>query len=254
MTERHNKAIEELTRLNKDNPKNIALIICGSIATKEAGENSDIDLYLVVTDEEMKRVAETKSYFYGTWDPNKFYGIEIDGKIVGMQFLRDAVKYASDPTRLLFSKSNEVDELIPKICVYPEWEQAKRIRAFYAYVKHFRYVGEAAFKQGNEFFAKHCVMELVFFAGRLVLTHNHMLFPCRKAFFKALGECKHMPAGFIPRSRCLMGDMNLTEMLSYYETVINYFIDYDYPDTERIGLVLENEWTWYTKKPTISEW
>jgi hypothetical protein len=177
MTERHNKAIEELTRLNKDNPKNIALIICGSIATKEAGENSDIDLYLVVTDEEMKRVAETKSYFYGTWDPNTFYGIEIDGKIVGMQFLRDAVKYASDPTRFsfqdaytLFSKSNEVDELIPKICVYPEWEQAKRIRAFYAYVKHFRYVGEAAFKQGNEFFAKHCVNEWTWYTKKSTIS------------------------------------------------------------------------------------
>jgi predicted nucleotidyltransferase len=261
MTERHKKAIEKLMSLNKDNPKNIALIICGSIATKDAGENSDIDLYLVVTDEEMKRVSRTKSYFYGTWDPNEFYGIGIDGKIVGMRFLRDAVKHASDPTRAsfedaytLFSRSDEVNELIKKIYVYPEWEQEKRIKAFYTYIKHYRYEGEAAFRRGNEFYARHCVMELVFFAARLVLAHNHVLFPCRKALFKALGKCEHMPADFISMSRRLISNMNRGEMLKYYETVIDYFKDYDYPETERGGLILENEWTWYTKQLTISEW
>ena len=43
-------------------------------------------------------------------------------------------------------------------------------------------------------------------------------------------------------------------MLSYYEKIVGFFKGYDYPDTVRIGLILENEWTWYTKKMTMSEW
>jgi len=43
-------------------------------------------------------------------------------------------------------------------------------------------------------------------------------------------------------------------MINYYEKVIEYFKGYDYPDTERIGIILENEWTWHTKQMTISEW
>ena len=29
---------------------------------------------------------------------------------------------------------------------------------------------------------------------------------------------------------------------------------YNYPDDERVGLILENEWTWYTGKMSVGEW
>jgi len=176
---------------------------------------------LVVTDQEFERVCKTKSFFCGTWDPNEFFGIEIDGKIIGMQFLRNAVKHASDSTRLsfkdaytIFSKTNEVNELIRKIYIYPEWEQEKRIKAFYAYVKHFRYIGESAFRQGNDFLFMQCVLELIFFAGRLVLAHNHELFPCHKALFKSIKECKKVPDNFIEMSQNLLINSNLEEMIN----------------------------------------
>jgi predicted nucleotidyltransferase len=261
MSERLQKAIAELVRLHQSNPENIALIICGSVARKEAREDSDVDLYLVVTEEAMERVSQTKSYFYGSWDPNKFFGIEIDGKIIGMRFLREAVLRANDPTRVsfqdaytAFSHSPEVDELIKEIYRYPEWEQENRIKAFYAYVKHYRYIGESAFRQGNDFLFRQCVLELVFFAGRLALAHNHRLFPSHKALFKALAKCPDLPDQFIEQSQHLLKNISLEEMLHYYELVIGFFQEYDYPDIERIGLILENEWTWYTGQLTISEW
>ncbi len=261
MTGQQTLALDKLYKLHHGNPDAIALIICGSIARKEERNDSDIDLYLVVTDEAFEKVERTKSYFYGTWDPNEFFGVGIDGKIVGMRFLREAVTHASDPTRVsfqsaytLFSRSPEIDELIGKIPVYPEREHEERIRAFYAYVKQCRYIGEDAFKQGNEFWFQHCVMELIFFAGRLVLAHNHRLFPCHKALFKALGQCGNLPPRFIEASHHLLNHMTIDEMLAYYEMVIDFFKAYDFPDNERIGLILENEWTWYTGRITVGEW
>jgi len=55
-------------------------------------------------------------------------------------------------------------------------------------------------------------------------------------------------------SRYLLKNVCLESMINYYEKVIEYFKGYDYPDTERIGIILENEWTWHTKQMTISEW
>ena len=261
MTEQHKRAIDKLNRLHKENPDNLALIICGSMARKDTHESSDIDLYLVVTDYKFERVCRTKSFFYGTWDPNEFYGIAIDGKIVGMQFLRNAADFASEPTRYsfknaytLFSKMNEIDELIQKIYVYPEWEHEKRVKAFYAYIKHFRYIGEKVFNQGDDFLSMQCVLELVFFTGRLILAHNHELYPCRKALFKAVRNCRQKPGNYIEMSKNLILHHNLEEMVKYYEMVIDFFKVYDYPDAERIGLILEDEWAWYTKQLTISEW
>ncbi len=261
MTKYHKKAIEKLARLHENNTNNIALIICGSIAKKEEKDDSDIDLYLVVNEAEFERISKTKSFFYGTYDPDEFFGIDIDGKIIGMQFLREAVIHASDPTRFsfqdaytVFSRSKEVDELIKKIPVYPEWDHEKRIKAFYAYIKHYRFIGEDAFKQGNSFLFINCIMELIFFSGRLMLAHNHLLFPCHKALFKVLKKCKDMPFDFIEKSQNLLKNITLENMIGYYEKVIDFFKEYDYSDIERISLILENEWTWFTKKMTISEW
>ncbi len=260
MTEGHKKAIDKLIRLNRNDPENIALIICGSLAREEAREDSDVDLYLVVTDEKFDRIKQTKSYFYGSWNPGDYFGLGVDGKIIGIQFLRDAVLHAGEPTRAsfqetltLFSRSDEIEGLIKKICVYPEQERGEKIRSFYAYIRHYRYEGESAFKKGNLFYSNHCVMELVFFAGRLVLAHNHVLFPCHKGLFRALEKCADIPNNFIEMSHRLLENTNLEEMLGYYEKIINFFKDYDYPDNEQIGLILENEWTWYTGKINTSD-
>ena len=55
-------------------------------------------------------------------------------------------------------------------------------------------------------------------------------------------------------SNDLLANQNIEKMVNYYETIITFFKEYDYPDTERIGLILENEMTWYTKQLTISEY
>jgi len=102
MNERQRTAIDELVRLHGNDPKKLALIICGSVATGKARENSDVDLYLVVTDEEFERVRSDEGCFYGSWDPKKFSGVEIDGKIVGKSFLVEAAARGSEPTRASF--------------------------------------------------------------------------------------------------------------------------------------------------------
>ena len=50
--------------------------------TGEARDDSDVDLYLVVTGEEFERIPAESGCFYGSWDPARFSGVEIDGKIV----------------------------------------------------------------------------------------------------------------------------------------------------------------------------
>jgi len=141
MTTNHKQALAELLRLHKDNPAHIALIICGSVATGQTHEHSDIDLYLVVTDTEYANIRTKKDFFYGSWDPHAFSGIEIDGKIIKMDFLQSAVTQASEPTRAsfqdaypLFSHNNAIAGLIKQIAVYPDWELDKKLKGFHAYL------------------------------------------------------------------------------------------------------------------------
>jgi hypothetical protein len=261
MSYRHRKAIDELVRLHGNDPSTLALVICGSLATGKAHEDSDVDLYLVVTDKEFERVRAEEGCFYGSWDPAKFSGAEIDGKIVGKKFLQEAAIRGSDPTRASFesaytefSHDPEIDTLIERIAAYPELERERRIKAFYAYTKHYRYVGEQAFELGNDYFARRCVIELVFFAARLVLAHNRVLFPCDKSLFAALDRCEDLPPDFSSSSRRLLESSSLATVIDYYEMVSGYFGQYDFPDQERISFILENEWNWFSRLPSPRDW
>jgi hypothetical protein len=258
---RQRKAIDELVRLHGNDPNKFALIICGSLATGKAREDSDVDLYLVVTDEEFERVRADEGCFYGSWDPNKFSGAEIDGKIVGKKFLQEAAVCGSEPTRASFesaytefSHDPGIDALIEQIAAYPEWERERRIKAFYAYTKHYRYIGEQAFELGNDYFARRCVIELVFFAARLVLAQNRVLFPCDKSLFVALDKCEDLPPEFVVSSRRLLDNPSRPAVIDYYEQVSGHFGQYDFPDQERISFILENEWSWFSGLPSLGDW
>jgi len=142
MTESHRLALEKLRNLDIDNSDVIALIICGSLACGKERSDSDVDCYLVHTDDAFGEVKRKKTFFYGTWNPEEFFGVSIDGKIVSMDFLRKAVTDASEPTRAsfidayaLFSRNPDIDSLIRQIAVYPDHDQFRRARAFYSYVK-----------------------------------------------------------------------------------------------------------------------
>jgi predicted nucleotidyltransferase len=260
MSARQRAALDELVRLHANNPEKIALIICGSLATGKARESSDADVYLVVSEPEFERTRASGGCFYGSWDPDEFSGVEIDGKIVSKRFLKEAAERGSEPTRasfegayVEFSKDPEIDGLIERIAAYPESEREAKIKAFYTYVKHYRYVGEQAFELGNEYFARRSVLELVFFAARLALAHNHVLFPCHKSLFAALERCDDLPPEFVSSSRRLLAQPSAAAAIDYYEKVSNHFSRYDFPDQERISLILENEWSWFSGFPSPGE-
>jgi len=146
-------------------------------------------------------------------------------------------------------RDREIDALLERIAAYPEWEREQKIKAFDAYTKHYRYVGEQAFELGNDYFARRCAIELVFFAARLALAHNRVLFPCHKSLFAALDRCDDLPPDFVDSSRRLLEGPSLPEIVNYYDRVSDYFSQYDHPDQERVSFILENEWSWFSGLP-----
>ena len=260
MDRNREKAIKKLISETEPDPEHIALILIGSSATGETKEYSDIDLYLVVSRDKYKEIEKEKAYFFGTWDPSRYFGIEVDGKIVGTDYLKEAADHGNDATRysfsqakILFSKDEEIGEIIKSIPQYPNSEYEQRIKQFFAYVKHFRYVGEDAFDRNNMFHAFQCVFQLIFFSGRLILAYNRRLYPCHKRLLSEVGKCERHPDNFIERSNTLLQNINKDSMIEYYEINMEFFKEFEYPDMERIGYILEDEWTWRTGRLPVSE-
>jgi hypothetical protein len=74
----------------------------------------------VLTDEAFKVVQRNRRNFYGCWDPKEFFGVGIDGKVVGKEFLREAVKRGSEQTRALFIDAYAEFSNDPEILPYRE--------------------------------------------------------------------------------------------------------------------------------------
>ena len=98
------------------------------------------------------------------------------------------------------------------------------------------------------------MIELVFFAARLVLAHNRVLFPCDKSLFAALDRCEDLPPEFVASSQRLLENPSLPAVVDYYRSVSGYFGRYDFPDQDRIGLILDNEWSWFSGTPSVADW
>lgn len=261
MTENQRQALNLLVQIHKPDPSKLALIIVGSLASGLERENSDIDLYLVVTDEAFKVVQQNRSCFYGCWDPNEFFGVGIDGKVVGKEFLREAAKRGSESTRASFihayaefSKDPEIMPLVHQIPVYPEREHIDRCRVFYGMMKHFRYEGEQAFQNKNLFYFQSCVQNLFFFTARLILGHNRILYPCRKSLFRVLEHAADQPVDFRAQSEKLIICTDMEPFIEYYESFAKKYSCYEMPDDKRIGILLENELNWFTGAHAFDEW
>lgn len=264
MYDHHEKVIERLVSLHGNDDRYLALIICGSLATGKARPTSDVDLYLVATDEEFDSLRKTNNYFYSNDDICDYPEGEIDGKIINVAYLIEAAKKGNEPTRASFIKAfmpfchrKDLHELLPKIPVYPEHERDAKLKAFYGQIPHNAYYTACGAETGNRFLTINSLSNLVFYAARLVLAYNRILFPCPKSLFNAVEHASKKPPHFIARSYELL-DKNLhvtpDDAYGYSEYIQDYFKDCRISEQERIGNILNDEWRWFTNAPSLPDW
>lgn len=253
MTAKHKTLLTKLKRHLENDPKYLGLIIIGSLATGTARPDSDVDLCVIATDEEFATVSARKDYYFGNTGAFEDDEIEIDGKIISMQFLRDAAEKGNEPTResfrdaiVLFDHTGEMQKLVTKILKYPEAERIQKLKRFYSLFECNHYYAIQALQQDNAYLLGRCLSEVVFYASRLVLTYNRIYFPCHKAMFTALEKAEKMPVNFIELSNALLHSASENSLYEYFDIIKEYARDLNINLQESVGLILEDEWSWFT--------
>lgn len=264
MFDHHQKVIDKLVELHKNDDRYLALIICGSLATGKARPNSDVDIYLVATDKEFNALRKTKSYHYSNDEICDYPEGEIDGKIISVNYLIEASMRGNESTRASFIKAympfchrDDIHELLPKISKYPEQERGAKLKAFYGQVDHWAYYTANGAETENRFLTLDSLSKLVFYSARLVLAYNRILYPCPKQLFDTVKEAPKMPPSFIERSYELL-DKNIKvtsdDAYGYSCYIQEYFSDCSISEEERIGAILDDEWRWFTEAQTLFDW
>ena len=239
MYKHHEESIQNVTQYFQDDSEVEALILGGSIAHGYASTVSDVDLMILISDENFTERLNLGRLQFFNRDLCTYIEGYIDGKYLGMSHLIQVAEKGSDPARfafqdaqILFSRDNSVEKLIQSIARYPVSQKTERMQRFYAQFEAWHwYVGEAL-KHENRYLLSTSISKMVLFGGRLILTHNELLYPYHKWFLRVLADAKEKP------SELLVCIDNLYKMPSAENTQLFYEMIKDFRDWP----VLENGW------------
>jgi predicted nucleotidyltransferase len=253
MEPHHEESINNLVIEMKTDDSILALILGGSLAHGFAGQDSDIDVAIVVSAGDMRKRREENQLVYVTRTPITYEGGYVDGKYVDLDFLEAVARRGSDPARfafqgnrVLFSRIEGLEELFERIARFPVAEKDARRMRFAAQVMAWRwYFGEGA-RRNNHYLTTLALHKLVLFGGRLVLNENEMLYPYHKWLLRALEAAPRRPEGFMAVIAGLFESPSVDSVEAYIQSVLAFVgVDFEaagvsWPDF----FIKDSEQTW----------
>lgn len=261
MEAHHLKVIERLTGQFKDDPRYLALIVGGSLVKGRGEVNSDVDILLVASDEEYARCVATQEFWYLNREICDYPGGYVDGKIIDLQFLKDVAHHGSEPARAAFvgafaaySHISDLDDLLRQIPVYPEAEREEKIKAFYGQVQMLNWYVRDAEKRQMLYLSTHAASEMVFYAARLLLAYNRILYPYHKWLMYEVERTPEKPEHFMELADTLLTERNVKSAQAFWDCINNFR---DWGTTYAEGLVLfmkESEWNWRDGRAPLQDW
>lgn len=261
MLEQHQRALDQLVELLKPDPDFLAVITAGSIAQGTAKETSDVDVYLVVSDESYAKRKQEHALAYNNPDVCDYSGGYIDGKIIDLRFLKQAAVQGSEPTRYsftgseaIFSRITGLEQLISRIPVYPEQNREQNIKDFFAqvFLYAFYFPSEAA-KTSNSYLLLHSVSNLALFGSRIVLAYNRMLFPCHKGLQSAVQAAPDKPEHYMSELQDLLANPNVEKCMDFAKMLLGHYQP-EMPFEQAVSLFMtNNEWNWLDQSPSITD-
>lgn len=235
----------------------IAVVLNGSLAKGTERADSDVDVYLVVTDDAFARAAAQERLSYVDSEVATYDGGYVDIKLVTIDYLRRAATDGDDPVRASFvrarvawSRDPKVTELVAAIPVVPPaaWEERSA-----SYIAQMRLYGGYFLRQGEQladpYLLRWAAVHAVAAAGRALLARGHVLFQGNKYLTGLLGGLPDLPEGYLERAEELLVAPTAergAEFLALVEAHDDWAISREQTLSR---FVRENELSWLTRVP-----
>jgi hypothetical protein len=255
----HALAIDRLVDAVRRQGEFEAVILSGSLAKGTATEASDLDVYLLASEE--RYIARRARHDLAYWAECDYPGGYVDGKIVSRGILEEAAVRGTEPMRssfigskVVYSTVDDLQPLVDRIAVYPEANRARNMRDFFS---HFAlnawYFGPQALDRGNAYLLAQSLSNVVLYAGRMLLAYNRVLFPCPKQLLATVATCDEKPEGFLERTDELLRRPSL-ETFTEYQNLVAGFADWGLPPEQVLTRFLDlDEWSWLDHEPALAQ-
>jgi hypothetical protein len=202
--EHQERALAAYVAQVSEDPDAVGVILVGSLARGAEREDSDVDVYLVVTAEAFARASASDRWAWVDRRGLDYPGSYIDVKLADLDYLRAAAARGDDPTRasfegarVAFSRVAELESLVAAIGMRDAEAWDDRIRSHVAQAHlHGGYFLRQAEEHGDPFLLQHAAVHLALAAARAALASAHRLMPGPK-YIDALVREVPTPEGFV---------------------------------------------------------
>ncbi len=232
-------------------PDTVGVVLIGSLARGVEREDSDVDVYLIVTADAFARSTAEDRWAWIDRQGLDYPGSYIDVKLADLDYLRTAVERADDPTRasfagarVAFSRDDELSALVERISVLDADAWAARVRSHVAQVHlHGGYFLRQAEEHGDPFLLQHASVHTALAAARAALAAAHRLMPGPK-YIQALVREVPSPDGFVESWDRLLQEPSIASSNALIE-IIDGWLGRDQTHLDSLSVFIrDNELAW----------
>ncbi|WP_219412421.1 nucleotidyltransferase domain-containing protein [Pseudonocardia nigra] len=253
----HEDTLAEFVAAVRADPESLAVVAVGSVARGTERPDSDVDVYLVVTDDQFARAGEQNRLSYVRRDVATYPDGYVDVKLATLSYLEAAVERGDDPVRASFVRARvvwscvaDLADLVARIPLLPDGVWEARAASFIAQVRLYGgYFLPQAGKLGNVFLRHHAAVHLVNAAGRALLAHHRVLFRGPKYLEETLRALDPLPEDHLGHAARLLADPT-PEAGAALMASLEAFHPWPLAREETLSVfVRDNELAWLTGTP-----
>jgi len=199
----HEKTVEAFARSSREEPGVLGVVLVGSVARGTERADSDVDVYVVVTEDAFLRAREGDRISYTATAAATYLGGYVDVKLVSPTYLARAVESGDEPTRASFVGARVVWAEIPQLGAQlsrisepgPEFFRP-RCASFIAQMRlQGGYFLEQAEVRGDPYLLAWASLHMIAAADRALLSHHQVLFRGHKYLREMVGGLPSLPPG-----------------------------------------------------------
>lgn len=260
--EHHERAISRFVADASVDPDVLAVIVSGSVARGTERVESDVDLYLVVSERRWDEAYAARRLMYTSTEGIDHGGGYFDIKLASLPYLDDAAERGDDPVRDSFASARVVYSRVPDLSVRlsriatlspSDWED--RVAGFVAQCRLYGgYFLQQAYEHGDPLLLAHASVHLATSAARALLARDRVFFPGAKYLRQRVSGVPSAPPGFVSLLDAVIGrpsPATAAAVLAVVEDVVGSALP---PDETLSRFVLDNElaWRYRTAPPEYS--
>lgn len=261
MYKHHEESIENMISYFKQQGA-VALILGGSVAKGTARADSDLDGFVILTEEDYAQKEKTHTTTETINGMCTYEDGYFDIKYMTKEYLKELAQKGSEPARngftkarILFSNDSEIEELLPQIPIFQKSEKQEKLLSFYSdfWLNYYYFLKSCPI---DGYMKMRTIAEIIYSLYRIILQENEILFDCNRRLEEQVTSISPQTADWVKAAKKLEVSQETQDADVFVEMFLQITTYIPPADINEVLTTYSKdfqEW-WRNPRPNINEW